>query len=119
MKVLVAWAISVKYNLDQELKTQLCMGAKQVRKICEAAKYKTRGSGSGNAMYMSQLKDFKLKRKKSSSEAKQLHRFGNKFDVNPQNLFKIPNDNETTELQIPLEQVTKSSYIWSLVYFLC
>lgn len=60
----VASAILVDINLDHGLKTQVCPGAKLIRKIYAGAKDRTRGNGSRNGMYVSHLKDFKLKRKR-------------------------------------------------------
>lgn len=60
----VASAILVEINLHRGLKTQVCPGVKLIRKIYAGAKDRTRGNGSRNRMYVSHLKDFKLKRKR-------------------------------------------------------
>lgn len=44
---------------------------------------------------------------KKKVKAKQSKYADNKFDVNPQNVFKIPNDNEVMKSQIPLEHMKK------------
>lgn len=60
---------------------------------------------------MSHLKDFNLKKKKATAKQNsypgQVLPVGNKFNVNPQNLFKIPNDNETMESKVSLRQRKK------------
>lgn len=61
---------------------------------------------------MSHLNEFKLKKKKKAiakqnSYPGQVLPVGNKFNVNPQNLFTIPNGNETMESKVPLKQRKK------------
>lgn len=63
-----AGASSVEVNLHAGLKTHLCTEAKQVRKTCLEARYKTRACGSGNVAYMSHLKDFRVKRKEKQAQ---------------------------------------------------
>lgn len=58
-----ASAILVEINLDHGLKTHTSR-AKLIRKIWKRTKNQTRGSGSENGMYMSNLKGFLTKNKK-------------------------------------------------------
>lgn len=68
----MACATSVEIGLDHGLKTQLCTGAQQIGIICEGTRPKTRECGSENGMYMSHLKNFRVKMKQGNSQAKQL-----------------------------------------------